>query len=105
MARVIAHIGDLLFKSKVLETARQLGVEVALNPADDWRADLFIVDLNAKPMELVKAIRSRASAPIVAFVGHTRTEVMKEASELGVQVMTNGGFSAQLPSLLEFKAP
>lgn len=99
----MAWVGDLLFKSKILETGRQVGAEVVFAPgaSEFAEADLFILDLS-RAMDSLSDLRARFPAvPIVGYAGHLQVDLMKRAAELGcTSVLTNGQLAAQLPSLL-----
>src|SRR3954454_8413385 len=67
--RVLAAVEDLLFRSKISETASSLGIEAAFprNPKRLLEAlresppDLFVLDLNSarfEPLTLLKDVRS-----------------------------------------------
>ena len=109
MPRVLACVADLMFRSKILEAAKAAGAEIsfARDKAGAMEAaDIILVDLNdarLAPLEIVAAIRGRA-ARIIGFAGHTETETMRRAAELGcTDVMTRGQFAAKLPELLSEK--
>ncbi len=92
--RVHVVVRDLLFRSKILETARQVGAEVV---ADAAQADLVVFDLNSGDLE---AIRKSTPARIIAFAGHLQADKLARAKELGCDVMTNGQLASSLPTLL-----
>ncbi|HEX2742366.1 MAG TPA: hypothetical protein VHM69_18140, partial [Rubrobacter sp.] len=67
--RVVAAVEDLLFKSKISETASQLGIEAAFprNPLKLLEAlresppDLLVLDLNSarfEPLSLLRTVKS-----------------------------------------------
>ena len=99
MTRVVALIGDLMFRSRVAETAKALGVEVEFG-SEPASADLVLLDLNAarfKPLETLEGLRG---VRVVAYAGHLQTELLEKAAALGATALTNGQFSAQLPEIL-----
>ena len=112
MADVVYLVQDMLFSSKIRETAKPLGLTVqglrdpaALVAATAAGARLVIVDLRL-PMALVAldalaADASAAEVPSVGFIDHERTDVMDAASARGCgQVMAKGQFATALPKLL-----
>lgn len=115
MAKVLAVVDDLFFGSRIAETARQVGVELELQRAANFRPSalgnsqpaLVIFDLNAtsaNPVELVrqlKADRTLARVPVVAFLSHVQVELQQAAEQAGCdQVLPRSKFSAALPELL-----
>jgi CheY-like chemotaxis protein len=111
MARVVYLCTDLLFTSKIRETAQGLGHQVS--PARDAAAllqaapgaDLVIVDLRL-PSALDALAKLRADAatadiPTVGFCDHERVELMAAAKDAGCdQVLPKGRFSSDLARLL-----
>src|SRR5215210_6340595 len=80
MRRVLAAVEDLLFRSKISETADTLGVEAAFPRSpkkliETLRAsppDLLILDLNSarfEPLELLRIVRSDSALQNVTTVG------------------------------------
>ena len=110
MADVVYLIQDMLFSSKLRETAKQSGVtiqstrEPAAFAAAAREAKLAIVDLRL-PTALA-ALEALAAGPagglrVVGFVEHERTDVMDAARAKGcTDVMAKGQFSNALPKLL-----
>ena len=116
MARsVLAAVEDLLFRSKISETAERVGVEAAFprNPEkllDALRAsppDLLVVDLNSarfKPLELLRAVKSDAAlrgVRTVGFLSHVQGDLALAAREAGCdRVMARSAFVENLPRVL-----
>lgn len=115
MAKVLAVVDDLFFGSRIAETARQVGVELELQRAANFRPSalghgqpaLVIFDLNASsanPVELVRQLKAEstlAGVPVVAFLSHVQVELQQAAEEAGCdQVLPRSKFSAALPELL-----
>jgi len=115
MASVIAVVDDLFFCAKILETARQLNVQLALvrSPeelaakARSVRPALVIFDLNAegcRPLEgirLVKASPELKDTPALGFFSHVQHELKAAAEEAGCdRIMARSAFTAQLPEIL-----
>jgi hypothetical protein len=117
MADVACLIQDMLFSSKVRETAKPMGLTLqgsrdvaGLVTAARGGARLVIVDLRL-PVAL-EALGALAADPALAgiatvgFIDHELGEVMDQARALGCgQVMTKGQFSNGLPKLLAPLAP
>ena len=111
MAAVVYFVQDLLFTSKIRETAAQLGIEVT--GARDVEglvlaaraARLVIVDLRRPAalaaLERLAADPETARVPSVGFVDHELTDVMAAARTRGCgEVMAKGQFASALPKLL-----
>lgn len=111
MADVVYLVNDMLFSSKIRETAKPLGVSVqglrdpaALVAAASAGAKLVIVDLRLPAaLDALAALGANAAAakvPSVGFIDHERTDVMDEARARGCgQVMAKGQFATALPRL------
>ncbi len=109
MADVVYLVTDLLFSSKIRETATQLGLSVARATTADAlvdgarEAEVVIVDLRL-PGALDALARLEAAGPTarrVGFIDHERTDVMDAARHAGChEVLAKGAFSKRLPELL-----
>lgn len=112
MAEVIALVDDLFFQSKILETARRMGVEVKIvatgeqlvaEAANDSPA-LLLVDLNARqgPLEAIEQLRRTGNQrPVIAFLSHIQVELAERARAAGCQqVMPRSQFSQNLAAIL-----
>ncbi len=116
MARnVLAAVEDLLFRSKISETAEQVGVEAAFprNPRrllEALRAsppDLLVLDLNSarfEPLELLRTVGSDAAlrnVSTVGFLSHVQADLAIAAREAGCdRVMARSAFVENLPRVL-----
>ncbi len=114
--RVLAAVEDLLFKSKISETANSLeGVETEFPRTpqkllDSMRAsppDLLVLDLNSgrfEPLELLKTVNADAAlegVPTVGFLSHVQTDLALAARESGCgKVMARSAFTKDLPRIL-----
>lgn len=110
--KLLVVMSDLLFRSKIDEVARRLGLElrVAKSPEQLERQlaagepAIAIVDLEESSLDPFAAIaRVRAAAPqtpILGFAGHGNVDAIKQAREGGATVLARSGFTAQLPALL-----
>jgi hypothetical protein len=111
MADVVYLVRDMLFSSKIRETAAQLGLEArgAPDPAALAQAAagarLVIVDLRLEraleALDALAADPALAAIASVGFVDHERTDVMDAARARGCKrVLAKGQFSKELPALL-----
>jgi len=110
--KLLVIMSDLLFRSKIDEVARRLGLElrVAKSPEQLERQlaagepALAIIDLEESTLDPFAAIaRVRAAAPSVAilgFAGHGNVDAIRRAREGGATVLARSGFTVQLPLLL-----
>ena len=104
---------DLIFTTKVMGTARSLGllVECAGSAAAVTAAlakatlRVVLVDLSAgdlvSPSALTAYRAARAGTPFVAFGSHVDVDALKAAREAGCEeVMPRSRFAAELPAIL-----
>jgi pantoate kinase len=105
MAAVVYLVNDLLFTSKIRETATQLGLDVqAVRAASDVatataEARFLIVDLR-RPDALAALEAASPAAKKIGFVDHERTDVIEAARARGCVALAKGKFSSELPRLL-----
>ena len=114
--RVLAAVEDLLFKSKISETADVLGVEARfprskarlLEALRESPPDLLILDLNSarfEPLELLQTVKSNDAmkdVPTVGFLSHVQRDLAVAARESGCdRVMARSAFTRDLPRILE----
>ena len=98
-------MNDLLFTSKIRETATQLGLDVqAVRTAGDVAAAtadarFLIVDLR-RPDALAALEAAAPAAKKIGFVDHERVDVMEAARARGCVALAKGKFSSDLPRLL-----
>lgn len=98
-------VTDLLFTSKIRETARQLGLDVqAVRAADEVAgatagARVFIVDLR-RPDALAALEAAAPAATRIGFVDHERVDVIEAARARGCVALAKGKFTSELPRLL-----
>jgi DNA-binding NarL/FixJ family response regulator len=112
MADAVVLVDDLFFQAKILETAKQTGVQVAacgtvsalLAEMAKAPPRLVIIDLNARsrPVEGLTQIRSAAQkTPIVAFLSHVQTDLAAQAQAAGCNsVMPRSQFTRDLATIL-----
>ena len=113
--RVLAAVEDLLFKSKVSETASTLGIEASFprNPKRLLEAlresppDLLVLDLNSarfEPLALLKSVKSDEATrdvPTVGFLSHVQKDLAVAAREAGCdRIVARSAFTRDLPQIL-----
>ena len=116
--RILAAVEDLLFKSKISETASQLGIEATFprNPRRLLEAmhesppDLLVLDLNSarfEPLTLLEDVRSDEATRDVPTVGsHVQKDLAVAAREAGCdRVVARSAFTKDLPQLLADRTP
>ncbi len=112
---ILAAVDDLMFKVKLLETAKQVGARIAtastaadaLARARAERPALIILDLHSAPCapaEVLKALKADPdlkTIPTLGYFSHVEAAVGQRALEAGCdQVLPRSAFSARLPELL-----
>lgn len=114
MPHVIALVDDLLFLSRIRESARGSGLKVqpvrgaeeALASARQG-ASLVLVDADSSRLpwrDAVSALRADAAlaaVPVVAFLSHVRADRAEAAREVGcTRVLARGAFVQALPDIV-----
>jgi DNA-binding NtrC family response regulator len=112
MAGVVALIDDIFFQAKLLETAKQVGVELrTCTTGDAFSAEiakaqpkLIVVDLNARSGAFEALERLQASAdktPLIAFLSHVQVDLAVRARAAGCSdVMPRSKFTQNLATIL-----
>ncbi len=118
--RVLAAVEDLLFRSKISETASQLGIEATFprNPRKLLEAvresppDLLVLDLNSarfEPLALVQTLKSEGATEgvkTVGFLSHVQKDLAVAAREAGCdRVVARSAFTKNLPEILAGRTP
>ena len=112
---IVAVVDDLLFLSKIQQTAQQLGVAVKSARPEDLPAlagedspNAYIIDLNHRSGKALEALRALKSGPntkdiaAIGFVSHAQTDLIAAAREAGCDlVLARSAFVNKLPSLLQ----
>src|SRR5919202_1921994 len=113
--RVLAAVEDLLFRSKISETAEALGIEAGsprgprklLETLRESPPDLLILDLNStrfEPLELLRTVKSDETTqrvPTVGFLSHAQGDLAVAARDAGCErVMARSAFVESLPRVL-----
>jgi CheY-like chemotaxis protein len=118
--RVLAAVEDLLFRSKISETASTLGIEAAfprspkklLETLRETPPDLLILDLNSarfEPLALLQTVKSEEATrdvPTVGFLSHVQKDLAVAAREAGCdRVVARSAFTKDLPQILAGHTP
>ena len=118
--RVLAAVEDLLFRTKISETASSLGIEATFprNPRRLLEAlresppDLLILDLNSarfEPLALLRSIKSdegTGDVSTVGFLSHVQKDLAIAAREAGCdRVIARSAFTKDLPRILAGRTP
>ena len=111
MADVVALVDDLFFQSKMMETARQVGVDLrACSTADALAAEisanaprLVVIDLNAQgnPLEALRQVQSLGDGiSLIAYLSHVQTDLAESARAAGCrEVMPRSKFTRDLAAI------
>ncbi len=111
MAGIFALVDDIFFQAKLMETAKQAGVELKsfstgealLAELEKQTPRLVVVDLNARqdPMETIAAVRTRwTDTRVIGFFSHVQTELAKQARDAGcTEVMPRSKFTKELAAI------
>jgi CheY-like chemotaxis protein len=113
-ATVVALVEDLIFLSRIRETAKAVGVTV--NPGGTTncvasiaqaRPQAILLDLNSRRLAAVDCARALKAdpatrrIPIVGFVSHMQSDLIAAARAAGCDlVLSRSAFSRRLPDLL-----
>ena len=111
---ILAAVEDLIFLSKIQQTARLAGVEIEVvaperlhNQLSDPRVRAAILDLNhcsGSAVDAIRAVKSDGATRhvrIVGFLSHVQGELAAAAREAGCDlVLARSAFSQQLPQVL-----
>lgn len=108
MSDVVAVVTDLFFQSRISAAARASGRTVRFvsptgPPEEAGTFQLALVDLDAAgdAIDAIRALRSRATSPVVAFGPHVDTERRKAARQAGAdRVLAKSKFVTELPALM-----
>jgi CheY-like chemotaxis protein len=110
MARVLALVDDIFFQAKLLETAKQVGLELkCVTTSDelnrqiqDQAPDLVIIDLNARAggVEALEKLPPGNPVRVIAFLSHVQVELAERARRAGCSdVMPRSKFTQNLASI------
>lgn len=112
---VVAAVEDMLFVSKIRETAKAVGMianfprsaDALLDSIGEDRPNLIVVDLHSlrfNAIELAGELKSNESLktiPLLGFFSHVQTDLQRQAIEAGYdQVIPRSVFFRDLASIL-----
>jgi len=100
VARVLAVVPDLMLASRVTESLRGAGHDVAVVQAlpDPVEADVIVCDLDAVDVEAVAA----AGPPALGFYSHVDVEAKVVAEAAGIDLaVPRSRMARELPALVE----
>jgi CheY-like chemotaxis protein len=112
---VLAAVEDLLFRSKISETAGSLGIEARfprsrgklLEALRESPPDLLVLDLNSmrfEPLDILRTVKSdeiTRRTPTVGFLSHVQGDLAVAAKEAGCdRVVARSAFTRDLPRIL-----
>ena len=116
MARMfVAAVEDLLIKSKIMETAKGVGVEASfprtpkkfLAVAAESPPDLLVLDLNSsrfEPLRLLGELKSGEATrdvPVIGYLSHVQKDLAIAAREMGCdRIVARSAFTKDLPKIL-----
>ena len=110
MATILVLVPDLMFSTRVEDSAKRLGYSVAsLGAREDFDATmtreqpaLVIVALDADNWQDAVAAAKRAGARVLAFGSHRDVERMQAARAAGCdEVAARSRMASELPNLLK----
>ena len=111
----MAAVEDLMFKSKISETAATLGVEASFPRSPEKLLDaartappgLLILDLASsrfEPLDLLRTLGSDetlSGVPTVGFLPHVEKDLARAAKEAGCdRIMARSAFTKDLPKVV-----
>jgi hypothetical protein len=106
---MLVAVRDLLFRSRIEESARRAGVAIRLAPRDRPLAEAIaalgggtvLADLNQPgALEALREAAAAGAVRAVGYLGHLQQELMTEAAAAGIEVLTRGQLSARLDALV-----
>jgi len=108
---IVAHVSDLLFSSRIAETARRLGYPFrAARSLEDLRAALaghprlVMLDLTASGLDLDAALQAIEDAgrpaPVLGWTTHVLWKATKPFHDRCDRVVTREQLTEELPQLL-----
>lgn len=112
MAQVLALVDDLFFQSKLVETAKHLGVELRtcatpealMSEIVKEKPKLIVVDLNARqnPIGAIERLQENAEViPTLGFLSHVQVDLAAKARQAGCHdVMPRSKFTQNLATIL-----
>jgi hypothetical protein len=109
--KVVAVLSDLIFTVRIADAAKRSGVpcEFARTAEEAFRkaegASAMILDLDYAPADLIVRMKSgeeTRSIPLIGYVSHVQTEVIRQAKENGCDtVMARSAFVQKLEEMMQ----
>jgi CheY-like chemotaxis protein len=109
--KIVAVLGDLMFTVKISDAAKRAGVPIEfVKTADDalqraTGAAVMILDLNFAPADLIVRMKSSESTraiPLVGYVSHVQTDVIRQAKDSGCDtVLARSAFVQKLGDIMQ----
>ena len=103
MKTILVMVPDLMFETRIADTARAMGYRVESSKEKIADANLAIVGLenNRHWQSFVEKARSH-NVPVLAFGRHTSLELLRLARTAGcTQIAVNSDIAERLPKLIE----
>ena len=100
MAKIVAIVSDLMLASRVSESLKAAGHEVAVAPMlpDPLEAEAIVCDLDTADLEAVVG----TGLPTLGFYSHVDVETKQRAEAAGLQqVVPRSRMARELPQLLD----
>ncbi|MBI4787401.1 MAG: hypothetical protein HY782_10190 [Chloroflexi bacterium] len=110
MQTIVTFVPDLMFGTRIEDTAKHLGYRIeSLSATDDPDAvmarlspALVVVALDAAGWERTIAAAKRAGARVLAFGSHKNVELLRAAKAAGAdEVVARSRMAAEMPNLLQ----
>ncbi len=113
--KIVAVVSDLMFMVKIQSAAKSAGFEINFSKTSEdameqarTRPAVILLDLNTTTMDPLRFIESlkgdqdTRDTPLVGFVSHVQTTLIKAAQERGCDtVLARSAFSQNLPAILQ----
>lgn len=113
-APILAVVEDLIFLSKIRQTAQESGIAVEaveitrvaerIPPSSPCAVILDLNHRSGRALDIARALKSGVQVSrihLVGFLSHVQANLAREARQAGIdQVMARSAFAGQLPELL-----
>ena len=110
-AKVVVILEDMMFTVRIADAGKRAGVQIDFaKKQDDLAARLpgavaAILDLNYVPPETIRALKSAPETreiPLVGYVSHVETEVIRQARESGCDtILARSAFVQKLSEMMQ----
>ncbi len=106
--QLLAIVEDLFFAVKIEGAAKGAGVALQFAKTEASAlaaaptAELILLDLNCKGIDVLDLLARLPGDKVIGFVSHVQTELRQAAAAAGCgRVMARSAFSDQLPAILQ----